>query len=774
MALVLAAGLFTAVTLAGTEGSEPEVVALRASVVLVSGLLCILRAAFLRGERAPWALFGAGIISYGTAGVYFSLAVEPAAAGSASAASAADAGWLLFYPAVILLLRQRLIAFHPSVWLDALVGVLGVAALSSGIGPWIIDAGQGDTAAIAFGLIYPLADLLLLLLVVTAFGLLRWRPGRVWWLVGGGLGGFAVADSCVLVLITNDEYSPGGLLDIVWMLSLLAPAFAAWQRQPWRRPARMSGWNVITVPLVLTVVALALLVLGSTVDLPFVTVVLAAATVLTALARAAMTFVEVQQLAESKILAHTDDLTGLTNRRGFLERLSQMEAHASQGDSSALLLLDLDRFKEINDSFGHHMGDALLVEVGSRISGALRPGDVQARLGGDEFAVLLENADTDTARRVADRVLHALSGPFEVGGMTLHVGASIGAALYPEHAPDAQTLLQRADVAMYGAKSGRTGLEYYRPGSEADTLLRLDMIESLRAALGTGQLEVHYQTKIDLMSGRPHGVEALVRWRHPSRGLLTPEAFVPLAEQAGLMRMLTIEVLEMSLAQCRAWRDAGLDVTVAVNLAASDLLDRAFPDQVRGLLGQYGLPPSALELEITETTLMRDLVRSAAVLGELRDLGVQIAVDDYGTGYSSLAYLQELPVDILKMDRSFVTKLEDGSRARRQKAEAIVRSTIGLAHELGLRIVVEGVDSASVLAKLRNYGCDLAQGYFIGRPRPAAEVTPMLTVPAPMPVPAPTPVSAPAPVPATAPVGVARPAAVAMPSSTALTPPVQC
>nr|WP_230205201.1 GGDEF domain-containing protein [Parafrankia elaeagni] len=528
MALVLAAGLFASVTLAGTEGSEPEVVALRASVILVSGLLCILRAAFLRGERAPWALFGAGIISYGTAGVYFSLAVEPAVAGSASAASAADAGWLLFYPAcyvaVILLLRQRLIAFHPSVWLDALVGVLGVAALSSGIGPWIIGAGQGDTAAIAFGLIYPLADLLLLLLVVTAFGLLRWRPGRVWWLVGGGLGGFAVADSCVLVLITNDEYSPGGLLDIVWVLSLLAPAFAAWQRQPWRRPARMSGWNVITVPLVLTVVALALLVLGSTVDLPFVTVVLAAATVLTALARAALTFVEVQQLAESKILAHTDDLTGLTNRRGFLERLSQMEARASHGDSSALLLLDLDRFKEINDSFGHHMGDALLVEVGSRISGALRPGDVQARLGGDEFAVLLENADSDTARRVADRVLHALSGPFEVGGMTLHVGASIGAALYPEHAPDAQTLLQRADVAMYGAKSGRTGVEYYRPGTEADTLLRLDMIESLRAALGTGQLEVHYQTKIELASGRPHGVEALVRWRHPSRGLLTPEA----------------------------------------------------------------------------------------------------------------------------------------------------------------------------------------------------------------------------------------------------------
>ncbi|KPM57779.1 diguanylate cyclase [Frankia sp. R43] len=732
LSLLLAAGLYAVLTLAGTSGDEPAVLALRASIIVASGLLCILRAVLLRGARAPWALFGAGIISYGLAGVYFNLVVDGPSGGGSSIVSAADIGWLLFYPAcyvaVILLLRQRILRFHPSVWLDALVGVLGVAALCSGITPWISESetDPGDTATIVFGLIYPLADLLLLLLVVTAFGLMDWRPGQVWWLLGTGLGGFALADSYFLFLIANGEMQ-GGVLDIVWVLSLLTPSFAAWQRQPWRRPARMSGWSVITVPLVLSVVAIALLVLGSTVHLPLVTVILAATTVLAALARAALTFIEVQQLAESRALAHTDDLTGLTNRRGFLERLSQMEMNSGQGDSSALLLLDLDRFKEINDSFGHHLGDALLIEVGARISGALRPGDLQARLGGDEFAVLLEDADADAARLVAERVLQALSGPFEVGGMTLHVGASIGAALYPEHALDAQTLLQRADVAMYGAKAGRTGVGYYRPGAEVDTLLRLDMIESLRAALGTGQIEVHYQVKVDLGSGSPHGVEALVRWRHPTRGLLAPDAFVPLAEQAGLMRKLTIEVLELALAQCRRWRDGGVDMTVAVNLAASDLLDRAFPEQVRGLLQQYGLPPSALEVEITETTLMRDLVRSAAVLDELRELGVKIAVDDYGTGYSSLAYLQELPVDILKLDKSFVTRLEDGSERRRQKAEAIVRSTIGLAHALGLRIVVEGVDSASVLAKLRSYGCDLAQGYFLGQPRPATELTATLS-----------------------------------------------
>jgi diguanylate cyclase (GGDEF)-like protein len=477
----------------------------------------------------------------------------------------------------------------------------------------------------------------------------------------------------------------------------------------------MSGWGMLVVPALLALASLALLVVGATVTLPFVTVVLAAATVLAALVRAGMTFAEVQQLATSRRQARTDELTGLANRRGFLERVTQMEGRSAVGGGAfALLLLDLDRFKEVNDSLGHHVGDDLLIQVGGRIATALRPGDLLARLGGDEFAVILENADADAATLVADRVLAALGTPFDVAGVTLHVDASIGVARCPEHAGDAATLLQRADIAMYAAKSARTGVEHYRPGSDANSLLRLDMIEALRRLPGSGQLRVHYQVKMDLRTGRACGVEALARWQHPARGLLRPEEFIPLAEQAGLMRPLTLEVLEMSLAQCRRWADDGVDLTVAVNLSVSDLLDRTFPDLVAALLDRHGLPPRALELEITETTLMLDRVRSASVLRQLHDLGVRIAVDDYGAGYSSLSYLGSLPVDVLKLDKSFTIQLD-----RNRAAAAIVRHTVGLAHSLGLDIVVEGVENAAALATLEESGCDVVQGYYLGRPQPA-------------------------------------------------------
>jgi diguanylate cyclase (GGDEF)-like protein len=693
-------------------------------VAIGSGLICLSRAALVRGERPPWAVLGVGLISYGCGTIYHNVAVHDD--GAAIRPSLADLAWLLFYPAcylaVILLLRRRLVRLHRSIWLDALVGLLGVAALTSGIGVAMARSNpEYSVWTMVVNVIYPLADLLLILLVVTVFGLLGWRPGRVWWLLGAGLVGFAAADSLLLVTLTIGGKPSGGVLSSLWLFSVLTPALAAWLRPRWQPPASMSGWGVIAVPLVLATVALVLLVLGATIDLPPLTVGLAAATVLAALTRAAFTFIEVQQLAESRVLARTDDLTGLANRRGFIERLARVEQNRGRPGTFALLLLDLDRFKVINDSLGHQAGDTLLAQVGSRISDALRPGDLHARLGGDEFAVLLEDADADAARRVADRVLAVLADPFDIGGVTLHVGASIGAAVYPEHADDAQTLLRRADVAMYSAKMNRSGVEAYQPGSDTDSLARLDMIEALRAALGTGQLEVHYQVKVSLDSGRADAVEALVRWRHPTRGLLAPSEFVPLAEQAGFMRMLTIEVLQTALEQCRRWHTAGLDVTVAVNLSASDLLDTAFPEQVSSLLAGFGLSPSALELEITETTLMLDRVRSATVLADLRKLGVGIAVDDYGTGYSSLARLLELPVNVLKLDKSFIQQAEDDWRA-----EAIVRSTVNLAHSLDLRIVVEGVETPAALETLAGVGCDIAQGFLLGEPGTPDEITEQL------------------------------------------------
>ncbi|MCL9761247.1 bifunctional diguanylate cyclase/phosphodiesterase [Frankia sp. AiPa1] len=767
-----------------------EALSLRFCVALGSGGICLSRAALVRGERQPWALLGLGLVSYSGGVIYHNIAVGGQAA--TLTPTPADIGWLLFYPAcylaVILLLRRRLVRLHRSVWLDTLVGLLGVGALTSGIGVMMTRANpQYDIWTMAVNVVYPLADLLLILLVATVFGLLGWRPGRVWWLLGAGLVGFAVADSLLLVIVESGSTPPAGALSTLWLFSVTTPALAAWLRPRWQPSAMMSGWGVIAVPLALAAVALGLLVLGATISLPPVTTGLAAATVLAALARAGFTFVEIQQLADSRTLARTDDLTGLANRRAFLERLDGLE-RGSGSVSFVLLLLDLDRFKVINDSLGHQTGDALLVQVGSRICGALRPGDLLARLGGDEFAVLLERADADTARRVADRVLAVLAEPFDVGGMTLHVSASIGAAVHPDNADappaemhlaemhlagaaladtaladtalagttlagttlagttpadtapahtalvntaeadtaeaeaesagDAQTLLRRADVAMYAAKAARSGFEAFRPGLDAGSRDRLDMVESLRAALGTGQIEVHYQVKVELDTSRTESVEALVRWRHPTRGLLGPEVFVPLAEQAGFIRLLTSEVLRTALEQAGRWRDAGLGVAVAVNISASDLLDREFPLQIRALLAGFGLPPAALELEITETALMLDPERSANILARLREFGVRIAVDDYGTGYSSLARLLELPVDVLKLDKSFLRLMASDARA-----EEIVRSTVSLAHALGLRIVVEGVETAAAVRMLSDVGCDLAQGYFLGEPGPAELIT---------------------------------------------------
>jgi diguanylate cyclase len=723
--VLFVAALFLAVPgFSRTPALNATATLLRDGFGVAAGLMCLLRVALVRGERTPWAVLGAGLVCYGAATSYFDAAVMHP--GDKPEPSLVDVGWLVFYPAcytaMIMMLRRRGVRRRRSLLLDTLVGLLGVAAAASALGTFSArENPDSSLGAIVVNLVYPLADLLLVFLVASVFGQLGWRPGRVWWLLGCGAVGLAAADTAALVSTGAHRSPEGGPVDVLWALSLLMPALAAWQRPPRKPPAPMSGWGVIAVPGGLTLVGLALLVSAATVTMPLVVVVLAAAAVLTALTHGAIMLAEVQRLATTRVMALTDELTGLTNRRGFLERLARAERGAAAGAPFALLLLDLDRFKEINYSLGHHLGDRLLARVGGRISATLRSGDLLARLGGDEFAVLLAQADVDTARLVADRMLATLSSPFDVDGVTLHMTASIGAAVFPDHTTDANTLLQRADVAMYAAKSRQTGVEYYRPGLDANTLVRFDMVESLRNALGSGQLEVYYQMKIDLASGRADAVEALVRWRHPTRGLLSPEEFVPLAEQTGLMRALTIEVLDIALAQCRRWRDDGLDVGVAVNLSASDLLDRTFPDQVRSLLATHGLPATALELEITETTLMRDLVRPAEILAELRELGIRIAVDDYGTGYSSLAYLRELPVDVLKLDKSFIRHLDTD-----RLATEIVRSTVGLAHALGLRIVVEGVETASAMRQLEDFGCDYAQGYFLGNPQPADRVTVLL------------------------------------------------
>lgn len=419
-----------------------------------------------------------------------------------------------------------------------------------------------------------------------------------------------------------------------------------------------------------------------------------------------------QQLATE---AHHDPLTGLPNRRRFTEAL-EATAYGEGEPSCAVLMIDLDRFKEINDSFGHSVGDDLLCLVGPRLQAALDPGDLLARMGGDEFAVLLPDADGHRARQVATRLGSALRDAFVLDDMPLHVDASIGIALCPDHGRDRSLLLARADTAMYGAKRGRHEFEVWAPDGTPDSRDRLETLEQLRVALDTDQLVAHYQPKLDLRTGAVVGVEALVRWEHPERGLLGPDVFLPLAEQAGLMRRLALQVLEQSLRDLQRWRAAGRDLTVAVNLSVSNLQDVALPEQVAMLLEACDVPAGALTLEITEDVLMADAARSQQVMAALRRLGVRLSIDDYGTGYSSLAYLRALPVDELKLDRSFVSSL-----AGDERAAAIVRSTLQLARDLGIGMVVEGVEDAATLDVLRSWGCETAQGYHIARPMAAGD-----------------------------------------------------
>jgi diguanylate cyclase (GGDEF)-like protein len=413
-----------------------------------------------------------------------------------------------------------------------------------------------------------------------------------------------------------------------------------------------------------------------------------------------------------------DSLTGLPNRAMFRREVDEAIIARSGSEAPlAVLLMDLDRFKEVNDTLGHHNGDLLLQAVAARLQSTLRPGDLVARLGGDEFGILLADiGDREAVKPLAERMTQALASPFLVQEMTLEVGASIGISIYPDDGRDVDTLVQRADVAMYLAKTTLRGHEFYSLDQDTYSPTRLALLGELRAAIEGGQLAVAYQPKVDVPSGQIVGAEALVRWNHPRRGFVPPDEFVPVAEHTGLLRPLTLFVLESALGQCAQWRQAGHELNVAVNLSVRNLLDVELPGDVERLLATYGLPPVALELEITESALLADPVRTNGVLQALHKIGVGISIDDFGTGYSSLSYLRKMPVDELKIDKSFVTDM-----ALDENAALIVRSTIDLGRNLGLRVVAEGVETREVWEQLAGRGCHVAQGYFFGPPTSAPE-----------------------------------------------------
>jgi diguanylate cyclase (GGDEF)-like protein len=412
-----------------------------------------------------------------------------------------------------------------------------------------------------------------------------------------------------------------------------------------------------------------------------------------------------------------DDLTGLANRTQFGKRLDEALGEEESRKALSVFFIDLERFKEVNDGLGHDWGNELLTVVAARLQAALDESEFVARLGGDEFGVLSERAtDEATALTVAERLRAAIAQPCDIAGVSLEVQGSIGIAIAPEHGTTRDELLRRADVAMYAAKRGGAP-QVFSPALDDNSPLRLAMTGELRRAIEGGELVVEYQPQVDLREGVVRSAEALVRWQHPTRGFLGPEAFLVAAEQSGHMRALTRFVLDESLAQLESWQRAGFEIDLAINVSARDLADARFPDEVAQALARHGIEPSRLELEVTESVLLSDRLRTCRMLERLVQHGVRIAIDDFGVGYSSLGQLKTLPAKVLKIDRSFVSSMETDP-----SDEAIVSSTIGLAHRLGLQVIAEGVETARHLERLRAAGCDLGQGHFLGRPLPGDEI----------------------------------------------------
>lgn len=680
----------------------------------IAAAACLVRSQRNAVPTAGWRPLGAGLIIFMAGNVYGSLVVGE----REIFPSPADAMWLSFYVlayvAIVQMIRQRTTRFHASSWLDGGVGGLGAAALvvALALGP-ALSMTKGRLGVVATTLAYPTADIIMIVILVTAGVALR-QLDLSFSLLIIGFTIFGVTDAVYLFKQSAGTYVEGGVLDACWPLAAIVIGYAAVERSTIPVPTADSRPRLL-FPVAFTTTSIALLTFGQRHEISTVAILLALSALVVASIRVSITFREVQALAQSRLEARTDELTGLANRRQMLESL--VEVVKESGHSSALLMIDLDNFKEINDSLGHIAGDDLLLAVGRRFRRAIPGGALLARIGGDEFAVLVKRSGPEEGIELGRCLREVLRDPFDIADTRVTIDASIGVAGAPTHADNAPLLLSRADIAMFRAKRLRTGVESFSADIDTASPDRLALLTELRTAFGAEQFVVHYQPQWDLRNGDVTGVEALVRWRHPARGLVPPDLFLPLIEQANLMGALTGVVLRRAVIDCSALHQKGHPLRVSVNVSASDLIGDDLPELVDTLLRQQHLEPSAIAIEITENSIMTDRVRSLATLHHLRALGAHVSVDDYGTGQASLSYVRDLPISELKLDRAFLK----GVPFDKHNA-AIIRSTIELAHALGLPIVAEGVEDASALAFLRDLGCDLGQGFHIAPPLPFDEL----------------------------------------------------
>jgi diguanylate cyclase (GGDEF)-like protein len=726
IALVVATGAHAVFGIGGRSVEEPIRDWVTSAVYILVGVIVCWRAVRTTESRKSWMIFAFGISIYGLGNVLWAAWIEHLP--NPPIPSICDGMWLTLYPCcyigIVGLARLRERRVPARMWLDGIVAGLGVAAIGAAIvvRP-VLATVSGDTAAVITEMAYPLCDLMLAALVVGVLALRGWRLDRMWAMLGAGFIALAAADCMYALQVAHGASAPSALTNMTYDIGVMLLALAAWQPGATIEADTVPSTAVLGIPAAFTISALGLLVYDHFSRLDPIALTLAMLTMLAAFARIALTFRDVRALAETRRQALTDDLTSMPNRRHFLRRVRDgIIASRATGESVALLIVDLDHFKELNDTLGHDAGDQLLCQVGERLHEVLRASDTAARLGGDEFGVLLsDSSDGASAELVAEKILAAIAQPFPIKSVGLRVTASIGIALFPEHAENDEQLMQHADVAMYEAKAAQSGYACYARERDKHSLERLTLAGELSHALENGEIEAHFQPKADAGSRRIVGVEALVRWQHPTRGLISPAEFVTVAEQAGLGRALTRRMLDLALTQARIWRDEGFELHVAVNTTVADLQDTQFPAEVAATLEAHGLPPEVLVLEVTENMVLADPVRVGDVLAQLGELGLGLSLDDFGTGFSSLTHLKSLPVGEVKIDRSFV-----GRMTTDPVDAAIVQATIQLAHSIGIRVVAEGIEDQVTWSSLVANRCELVQGYALSRPLPAIDLDTLL------------------------------------------------
>ena len=687
------------------------------SIVLVlTVLLALARPVLVRRHRAAWTCVALALTSWAIGDIYWS--INFSGSDNIPVPSPADVFYVGMYPLAyagfVLLARTAVTRLPASVWLDGIVTSLAAGAMfSATILTDVLAAAEGEmSAATLTNLAYPIGDLILVVITVAALAMVRWRSDPIWWLLGVGAAAFAIADTAYLFTVAAGTYVDGSWLDGLWMLGLSLMALAGSLNR--RRPAaEVRGFAALLVPILFSLSALGVLIVGTFVTMHPVTVILASGCLVAAGVRTAVTFEQTRELIRTQIKANTDELSGLGNRRVLDAQLPYLMRDLTSGSPLVLTIISIDHVSEINSVLGYTAGDTILHAVGARLRQNLPEDTVSVRLGGVELAILriINRADWGAVDRETRALLKALSVPVPIGQVSVEVELSAGVAIAPEHAADPEALIKCAQDALRTAKANRSEVEFYDPTLHVGNEFDLSLVPDLLRALGKGELVTWYQPKVDLQSGRPVALEAFLRWHHPQRGIIEADAVHPLAARVGLARQLTRSLLESALYQCVLWRRQGIELGVAVDITAGDLLDARLPYDLAMMINKMGVPPSVVTLELAEDVLHVNPRLTATALGQFRHFGMRLALDHYGRSAPSLSRLRTMPVDELKLDSAFVRSVLESPQDA-----VVVRSTVELARSLGIATVVDGIDSAALYNAIAPFGCTGAQGAAIGKP----------------------------------------------------------